>query len=92
MSSSKILRFLPHPHLQGCYISLFTRLACVCVCVCELVDSLIVFSLLSSWLVCFIGCLLCLVQVRADGLWNLSRYGRKATVREFYGKVSSFSA
>ncbi|ESQ56102.1 hypothetical protein EUTSA_v10026811mg, partial [Eutrema salsugineum] len=25
-------------------------------------------------------------KVRADGRWNLSRYGRKATIREFYGK------
>lgn len=39
----------------------------------------------------FYRCLLCLVQVRADGRWNLSRYGRKATIREFYGKTKPFS-
>lgn len=38
------------------------------------------------WLVCFIVVFFCLVQVRSDGRWNLSRYGRKATIREFYGK------
>ena len=43
-------------------------------------------SLLSSWLSLSYRCLLCLVQVRSDGRWNLSRYGRKATIREFYGK------
>uniref|UniRef100_A0A1J3D618 RING-type domain-containing protein n=1 Tax=Noccaea caerulescens TaxID=107243 RepID=A0A1J3D618_NOCCA len=26
-------------------------------------------------------------KVRADGRWNLSRYGRKATIREFYGVI-----
>ncbi|CAH8355068.1 unnamed protein product [Eruca vesicaria subsp. sativa] len=25
--------------------------------------------------------------VRADGRWNRSRYGRKATIREFYGVI-----
>ncbi|CDY72164.1 BnaCnng76270D [Brassica napus] len=26
-------------------------------------------------------------KVRSDGRWNLSRYGRKATIREFYGVI-----
>lgn len=66
-------------------ISVYTTCVCVCVCVWigRFPDSFSPFLLACL----FYRCLLCLVQVRADGRWNLSRYGRKATIREFYGKT-----
>lgn len=83
MSASKIFWFLPHTHIQGCYRIHRYRVVCVCVWNGRFPDSFSPFLLACL----FYRCLLCLVQVRADGRWNRSRYGRKATIREFYGVI-----